>query len=74
MLAEYIMVSIIPLTKYRVTLIPRTPANTPNGMPIAAKTTASKNTECLNCLDVAPTLESRPNCLVLSLTEMEKEL
>ncbi len=54
--------------------IPAIPANTPNGIPIPAITTASKKTEFLLCLAVAPTEESIPNCLTLSLSEMENEL
>jgi hypothetical protein len=54
--------------------IPRMPEHIPKGMPITAINKDSKNTEFINCFLVAPTLDRRPNCFLLSLTEIEKEL
>ena len=61
-------------TKSKVIPIPPTPAKIPRGMPTALTIKASDTTILFSCFFVAPTDESRPNCLVLSATEMEKAL
>ena len=58
----------------RVTPIPPMPAITPSGIPIAETIKASQKTECLICRLVAPIEESKPNYLVLSLTDIENAL
>ena len=60
-------------TTWNVTVIPPIPANIPSGIPIALKTTASKNTPLFNCFLVAPMEDNKPNCFLRSLTEIEKE-
>ena len=54
--------------------MPKMPAKIPNGIPITPTSIASKITILRICFFVAPIEESRPNCFVLSDTEMENAL
>ncbi len=54
--------------------IPAIPAKTPKGIPITAITMDSKKMEFLLCTAVAPAEDNKPNCLTLSLNDIEKEL
>ena len=54
--------------------MPPIPTTIPSGMPMALTANASNVTILLSCFLVAPTDESRPNCFVLSDTEIENAL
>ena len=54
--------------------IPPIPTRMPSGMPTALTASASNSTILRSCFFVAPTEDSRPNCLVRSETEMENAL
>ena len=54
--------------------MPPIPTRIPSGIPMALTVNASNVTILLSCFLVAPTDESRPNCFVLSDTEMENAL
>ncbi len=62
------------LSKCSVIPIPAIPDSTPTGIPIAANTKASKNTERLICCEVAPILDNSPKYFVRWLIEIENEL
>ena len=64
----------VSLKRYSVVPIPTHPTTRPIGIAIADKNTASYNTVPIICFFVAPIDLSNPNCLVLSLTDIENEL